>query len=162
VLFHDVTLEAGDLVSRRVHDTGTLAPEAVRVFTKMLRVGGDHFRKTIPVPGLGRLELSWTSETRGAAMATFWSGGKHPLTTSALLSGLDPAADAEAAQALQGLALQLFRGTPIEPGFSLRAIAERPLIASLIVPALEVHPDLAIVADMETCLAAAFFLEVLT
>lgn len=49
--------------------------------------------------------------------------------------------------------------TPFEPGFDATAATERPLIATVVWPKPNVpRADLGMIADMETCLAAAFFL----
>jgi hypothetical protein len=162
VIFHDVTLNAGSVLSTRRQDLARLSPAAVEVFARLLREGGESWSEVLPGPGLSHLSLAFTSAGPGAALATFYRGGAGtstvPLATSALLSGRDAEADTEAAQALQSLALQLYRDTPVEPGFDITAIVERPLLATLVIPGAHLWPrDLGIVGDAETFLAAAYF-----
>ena len=66
-------------------------------------------------------------------------------------------------ESVQQLVLQFHGDSPEEPAFDLLAVAERPLLATLPipVPALALSPDMGVIADAETCLAAAFFLTVL-
>jgi hypothetical protein len=161
MVFHDITIVIGSVSSRRTHDTATLVPATVEVFRSLLERHGDDFRARLPVRGLEHIELQWTKEG-SAALATFWSRNV-PVTTSALAPGLDAAADRAALDPLQQLVMRFHGDSPAEPGFDLLAIADRPLLATLPipVPAVAISPDMGIIADAETCLAAAFFLEVL-
>lgn len=156
MLIHDITIEAGAIRSRRQKDTVELRPAAVEVFRDLLERHGEHFRVPLPVRGLEHLELHWDQYGAGAP-ATFWSRGA-PITTSALASGHDAADDWAVLAALHDLMLQFFRDSPFEPSFVLLDVAERPLLATLPIPAPTICPDIGIIADAETCLAAAFFL----
>ncbi len=100
------------------------------------------------MPGLEWLELAFDSESEGAALATFWKG-KVPITTSALVAGL------EVLRGIQSLILQLTRPHGTEPTFDVLAIDLRPLVVS--VPIAPDREALQVVADAETCLAAAWF-----
>jgi hypothetical protein len=158
MIFHDVTIVIGSTYSRRTHDTATLVPAAVEVFRSLLERHGDAFRVRLPVRGL---ELQWTREGSGA-LATFWSRNV-PVTTAALAPGQDAAVDRAVLDSLQQLVMRFHGDSPEEPGFDLLSIADRPLLATLPipVPAVAPSPDMGVIADAETCLAAAFFLEVL-
>lgn len=157
--FHDVTLEAGGLYSERVQDTDRIAPAAVAVFAGMIAAGGGDFVRPVPVGPAAHVRLRWTA-ARTAAVATFYAAGELA-TSSVLLSGVREADDAAAAAAFRGLVTRAFSGTPAEPGFDVLGLARRPLVASLPWPNPAVAPaDLGLIADMETCLAAAWFLAV--
>lgn len=157
VMFYDVTLTfGGSMGSIRRYDSGAVHGESVALFASILEANqGPEF--TVPLPVMD-LSLRWTSMTGDAALATFlWHG--MPVTTSALLSGRDPAEDQKVAVSLQDhLVLKLCKGTPLEPGFYLPNAVERPLLATFIVPNPFVPQEVvATVGAGETCLAAAFF-----
>jgi hypothetical protein len=156
MIFYDYTLVAGSQVSRRTQDSAQLLPAAVDFFGDMLLRHGDAFRQ--PVPGLPGYELEWTCQGAGAAMVTFWHG-QVPVTTSALLARIDPAADRLVALELHQLVLRCHGDSPLEPGFDVLAIAERPVLLTLILPSSLAagREAIAMIADMKTCLAAAFF-----
>ena len=161
VKFYDVTLTFdGSMVSMRQYDSSAVDRKSVALFTAILEAGKSvDFTEPLPVMDLS---LHWTSMTGTAAMATFlWHG--MPVTTSALLSGTEPAEDQKVAASLQrDLILRLCQGSPFEPGFYLSNANERPLLATVIIPNPLVPPEvLAAVSAGETCLAAAFFGKVL-
>jgi hypothetical protein len=158
VLFYDVTIRTGSVARRRVHDIATLRPAAVEFFRTLIERHGADFRVPLPVAGLEHIELAFT-RAGTAALATFWSHGK-PVTTSAMVPGLAEDHDRQALEGLQSLVVGFFGGTSAEPGFDLLAIPQRPLLATVPIPAPP-SPDMGIIADAETCLAAAFFLAVL-
>ena len=56
--------------------------------------------------------------------------------------------------------VRFFDDSPVEPGFDLLSLSDRPLLVTVPVP-LPPSPDLGTIAEAETCLAAAFFLSVL-
>lgn len=155
MIFHDITIVAGQRVSARQHESSSLVRAAVEVFRDMLERYRNGFERPIPIDNFRHIRLRWTSEKTGAALATFWSG-QVPLTTSALVSSSE--ADRECLASLHGMLLRLFHGSPVEPGFDLLAVTERPLIASAVLPIPpSLRHDMEVVADMETCMAAAFF-----
>lgn len=162
MIFYDVTIATGSVASRRTHDTASLHAPAIEAIRSIVDRYGDHFRESLPFPGLGHIELNWTHQGT-AAIATFWSRGA-PITTSALAPGLDVDDDETVLRAVQELLVLRWHGdSPEEPGFDLLRIADRPLLATVPIPAPSVGSvDLPMIADMETCLAAAFFLEVLS
>jgi hypothetical protein len=155
--FFDYTILAGSSHSRREHESTGLVREAVAVFARMLEQGGQHFKS--PVPPVPDFVLSVTRH-RTVALATFFHRGT-PVTTSALVPGRDPDDDREVIAGLQKMLTGMFHGTPMEPGFDMAAIRERPAIFSAVLAtaALAGPEATGMVADMETCLAAAFFEE---
>jgi hypothetical protein len=159
--FHDITVNAtGDIRSRRTHDSTRIEPAAVEVFRHLMGRHGEDFRMWLPVRGLEHLELGFT-RAGTAARATFWSR-RAPVTTSALVPGLDADDDRQALEGLQALVVRFFGGSSAKPGFDLLAIPERPLLAMVPLPLPpQPHPDMGIIAHAETCLAAAFFLAVI-
>jgi len=161
LIFGDVTLDAaGNIRSRRTHDTATLRPAAVEIFRDLFERHGEGFRVPLPVEGLEHIELA-LSRSGTTALATFWVGGA-PVTTSALLPGISPEDDREVLELLQDLVVQFFGDSPTEPGFDLLGLSDRPLLVTVPLP-LPPPPglDMGLIADAETCLAAAFFLSVI-
>jgi hypothetical protein len=161
VLFHDITIVIGSVHSRRTHDTAALVSGAVEFFRSFLDRSGPNFREPLPDRGLAHIELQWTREGT-AAVASFWSHGA-PVTTSALAPGLDIRDDETVLRAVQELLVLRFHGdSPSEPGFDLLRITQRPLLATMPIPVPMTSPaDMAMIADMEICLAAAFFMEMI-
>jgi hypothetical protein len=158
LIFHDVTIRLGSVASRRTHDSRTLRPAAVEIFRDLVERHGEDFRVGLPVKGLEHIELSLT-RSGTAALATFWSRGE-PVTSSALVPGIDPRDDRQMLEGLQSLILCLCGDSPAVPGFDLLTIPDRPLLATVPIPATP-SPDIGIIADAKTCLAAAFFLHVI-
>jgi hypothetical protein len=158
ISFHDITIDAtGGLRCRRVHDSATLLPATVAIFRDLIERQGEEFRVPLPVEVPDHVELALT-RAGSAALATFWARGA-PVTTSALVPGIDPTDDRRALEGLQSLILCLCGDCPGEPGFDLLTIPDRPLLATVPIP--PPGPDLGTIADAETCLAAAFFLHVM-
>ena len=159
LIFHDVTLDAaGNIRSRRTHDSARLLPADVEIFRDLFERHGEGFRVPLPVEGLEHIELALT-RCGSTALATFWVRDV-PVTTAALIPGIDPDEDHEILEQLQSLVVRFFDDSPIEPGFDLLALSDRPLLVTVPVP-LPPSPDLGTIAEAETCLAAAFFLSVL-
>ena len=159
LIFHDVTLDAaGTIRSRRTHDSATLRPAAVEIFRYLIERHGEGFRVPLPVEGLEHIELALT-RCSSTALATFWVRDV-PVTTAALIPGIDPDEDREILEQLQSLVVRFFDDSPVEPGFDLLSLSDRPLLVTVPVP-LPPSPDLGTIADAETCLAAAFFLHVI-
>ena len=159
LIFHNVTLDAaGNIHSRRTHDSAQLLPADVEIFRDLIEQHGADFCVGLPVKGREHVELSLTRYGT-AALAAFWSRGE-PVTTSALAPGLDADADREVLEGLQLFVMRFCGDSPAEPGFDLLTIPDRPLLATVPIPATP-SPDIGIIADAETCLAAAFFLHVI-
>ena len=159
-IFFDATIELPGFVrSMRTHDPKRLVRRAVEVFSRMLDDHGDDFIEPIPLSPFKHIKLFWTKRPHSTAFATFLSGDV-PLTTSVLSAGVDKDADLKAMLMTQDLIVKVDRMMGVRPRNGLASIRERPLIASIPLP---FHPseglldDLRMIADMETCLAAAFF-----
>jgi hypothetical protein len=158
LIFHDVTIRVGSVAWRRTHDSAALLPAAVEVFRTLIEQHGEDFRVPLPVKGLEHIELA-LSRAGTAALATFWSRDA-PVTTSALVPGKNAGDDRQALGGLQSLVMMFFGDAPAEPGFDLLTIPDRPLLATVPIPAPP-SPDMGVIAEAETCLAAAFFLSVI-
>lgn len=159
MIIHDVTIRpSGDLHSRREIDSAAVKPAAVAVCRQWIAAGGGQYPRQRSETPLHRLHLRLSSPGPGVAVATLSVGRviHVPVTTSVLLAAdADPSAERQAVTAVQGMIRRIVSRTPgAEPGYDLAGVKERPLIASLI---LTPHADLAIVADIETCLAVAYF-----
>jgi hypothetical protein len=150
MIVHDYTLMANSQIrSHRIHDTTALVGPAVDVFTRMF-ANGQHFCKPIPQVEFEHIELLWT-EQNGNAMATFKSRRK-PATTSILFSGKNREEESGFLSEVDEML-----GVWGMPPAGL-TIVERPLLVSIPWPILDIPTDdLRGIADMETCLAAAFF-----
>ncbi len=159
-VFHDVTVTmAGEQLSERIHDSATLVPAAVDVFRSMLEES-DNFEEQLNVRlnvrELEHLKLKWTDAGHGDALATFFARDR-PLTTSALVHRPENTA---ALNRMQNLVARFARLHGIEPASDLLFLTNRPLIATAVFPVdASLAADLSIVADAETCLAAAYFLK---
>jgi hypothetical protein len=164
--FYDYTIVQGRIDSQRVHESTQLVRAAVAVFQRLLNQGPHG---TSLIPGWDDYRLVWTCE-RSNAIATF-RYREIPMTTNLLLSGRDRDAERSAINALAGmeatLAATMEAALPGASagsglGFDLARIRARPALCTLILPSsLAVGADLphalGLIADMETCLAAAFF-----
>jgi hypothetical protein len=160
LIFHAVTLDAaGNIRSRRTHDSATLLPADVEIFRDLIERHREDFRVPLPVEGLEHIELALTRPGT-TALATFWARGA-PVTTSALLPGINPEDDRPVLAHLQSLVLRFSGDSPIEPAFDAAAIADRPVLVTFPLPLPPLpHLDIGTIAEAETCLAAAFFLSV--
>ena len=135
-----------------------LEPAAVAIFAAMLD-RDNNFRNVVP---LSNMQLYFTREG-GSALATFYASGHILLTTSVLLSGADPPQEE---QRVLSHAQDMLYSLAVTAGArsvqtDLLTITARPVIASVVIGSLEAIHDLHVAADMETCLAAAFFENVL-
>jgi len=159
LIFHEVILDAaGTIRFRRTHDSAQLLPAAIEIFRDLIERHGEGFHVPLPIEGLEHIELALT-RSGSAALASFWVRDA-PVTTSALVPGLDPGEDREVLAQLQSLVMHFVGDSPVEPGFDLLSLPDRPLLATVPTPAPP-SPDLGTIAEAETCLAAAFFLSVL-
>jgi hypothetical protein len=160
MIFHDLTLSAdGTVRSRRTHDTDKLVPDAVSVFGLMLLTHGRSFKAPIPHDDFAHIVLSFTQEDDGAALATFFVSGELA-TTSVLMTGKNERGGEKALLLLQQALSRAMRRGGVEAGFELVAIPERPVIVTIPWPNPAVRQaDMMFVADMETCLMAAWLLE---
>lgn len=165
--FADYTiLPNGEKHSKRKHYSEMLVRSAVDVFAQAMLPSPCDFRAPIPVREFAHIQLQFTSTDPASALATFWAPERGqtemvPLTTSVLLRGTDRHAEKQAQIAAQGLIVKLLRDAGaidagMEPAYDLIGLPERPMIASIVIYPGR-HPDMQVIADMETCLAAAWF-----
>lgn len=173
-LFHDYTVRPDQKkgYSYRKQGLATLDQEAVTTFRMMLgeHAGEPDWTAGVPVEGLAHIQLRFSVLPSGVALATF--GVEHsdsatpevtmaPATTSALLPGSSPGetSDEDEGEAMGQLA-HIWMQTWGSLGVDLPHIPHRrtPCIVTIVLPTAELAlQDLPIIADMETCLAAAFF-----
>ena len=112
-----------------------------------------------PVPVMPEFELRFTTQGHGAALATL-EYADTPVTTPVLIAaGADPASAENVLYHFQQLLMGLRHDTEVDPGFDVLGVRERPVIMStVLLSAIAVGPDaVQMIADMETCLAAAVF-----
>jgi len=133
MLFTDVTIVFGEVRSIRTQDTATMAPAAIACFRDLLATGAPRFT----VPGRrewGHIECVVRRENPNA-VADFLVEGVRYTRSALLVAGGPPS------------------------WLSATLPSARPLLATVIAPEAAIRPDaMGIVADMETCLAAAFFI----
>jgi hypothetical protein len=155
MIFHGYTISAlGRCANKEKHDSDKLAREAVEFFGAFLDRHGNKFQAVIPLKGVGRLDLDWTSDHLSCAMATFASEGEL-LATDVIVSGISPQADMGVLKFGQ-TALENVCGMAEESVFEdLLKIGERPALASIRWSS-ESRKTMDLLADMEVCLAAAF------
>ena len=155
--FHDYTVSpTGKVSSCRLHDSADLAPEAVGVFAKMLEVSQE-FRAVVPLPGRARIELDWSSEGQVAG-ASFYADGRL-LSTSLLLAGREHL-ETQVRAAFQECIQAFCPNLAPEACREWQAVKDRPVIFSVRCPTMDAE-SMELTADMETCLAAAFFTRML-
>lgn len=155
-MIHDVTvLPNGDVLSERVIDPGSVSREALAVVETWIgaaeQSGGA---APCPAPDMAYLGLRWTEHEPGVALATLTARGV-PLTTSILIR---PGVSAWSVREVRGALQRLQRsiaGPGTEVGYDWHADDRRPLIQSLL-HGLGDPEDLAMAADVETCMAAAW------
>lgn len=168
--FHDYTIRPGTRKGYTYRKQGlqTLDQEAVTTFRVMLGEHADENDWTdgVPVEGLSHIQVRLTRPGPGVAFVTF--GLEHddsetpevrmlPVTTSAIIA---EGVERELAARVMGQLGLVWNATWGRHG--IRLPAEPPLkfpaLVSMVLPTAELaKDDLPIIADMETCLAAAFF-----
>jgi hypothetical protein len=140
--FHDYTISAdGGVISHRVWDSAALVAPAVDAFRPFARGALNG-----PVhPDFAHIDLRVTV-IGGAAVATFTANGQ--IGTFSVLA-TTPEDQAIITDALQRIAHQF--------GSAIGELhIEYPAIVSMPFPGTN-EADMGLIADMETCLAAAFF-----
>jgi hypothetical protein len=106
--------------------------------------------------GRGHLTFRWLASAETAGITTLRNAGE--LTSIGLLaSGINPDADRLTLEAFQTRLLRELHGTPFEPAFGLREVAQRPLVAVVAFAAPSDQVDQLLVALAERCFAAAYF-----
>lgn len=160
MIFYSRTISLlGEPQALWTHDSDRLVQSAVEVFRPLVGLAGV---KRWPVPGAWRgFEIEWTIEF-GAALVSFYFRGSG-LTFAALLTG-SSSGDCASLSVLQKV-VATFAPLFEIPTDDLTRYAERPLLLTIALPPvapLHFDPEasravLPIVADMEVCLAAAYF-----
>jgi hypothetical protein len=161
MIYYDVTINMlGVAVGKRIHDSDTLHPEGVRFFVDMLAAQGDDFHLPLPLDAVRHIQLSWSSPENGVALASYYHQCQLA-TTSVLLAGTNPEAEQRVLNRVQRMLTAVIGAGPLEPGCDLLNVPMRPVILTIpwADPAIAVE-DLYLIADMENCLAAAFFVGV--
>jgi hypothetical protein len=116
--------------------------------------GPVHFRW--PVRGLRGGELEWQQADPFSALASFRVCGLRA-GQCMLLSGRDPASDANAVAIMQFVLIALLAGTAHEPGFALFALTERPAVVRVSCPRRLRPAGRRVLAAVIRSLAASFF-----
>lgn len=133
------------------------AAELIGFCTGAIWSNPEEFEQALP-PGLGELTLRWRALARSAGIMTVRTRDPSPvvLSLSLLVAGLDPDADRATLQAYQQHVIREFHGTCIEPSFDLMDVAQRPMVATVIL-APPREEDRWILALLDRCFAAAYF-----
>lgn len=171
--FHDYTLRPaqgkGKNYSYRKQGFKTLDQEAVTTFRVMLGEHAEkqHWEAPIPVEGCEHIMLKFTGCGSRVALATFCVENLDselpeflwlPVTMNALLGGLPE--DEEDEQVAMGQMGRMWLDTWGKHGVELPVPPHlrKPALATIILPGAELatKKDIQLIADMETCLAAAF------
>jgi hypothetical protein len=143
--FHDYTLDAhARIMSQRVHDTEKLERKAIDVFIDLIGMR-THYEGPVHEQW-PHIKLKWTDAGQ-QAMATFFSR-EDLLTQNALQATKESTVIDMLIQTLSEARQMRFPRV---------VIPERPALVTLVWPSPAID-DLQIAADMETCLAAAYFL----
>jgi len=104
----------------------------------------------------GRYRLNWQQPNPLSALCVVEVAGK-PTAVCVFLYGFEPLHDAAAVEALQKIMVEWLAGTPIEPGFGLRQITQRPAIISIPFATGIDESDQRTVSNILFCLGIAFF-----
>jgi hypothetical protein len=126
----------------------------------MLADGEAKFRRPLPVAGCRHIELQWSQDPHGSAIATFYRS-KEMLSNSVFLTGKDPQYEANLIVNWQRLMNKLSSAAAagkFEPAFATVQVAERPAVITVPWPTpLDQGEDVMTVAEATVYLAAAFF-----
>jgi hypothetical protein len=107
-------------------------------------------------PGRPNLTVRWRASAPTAGMATIRCRGELA-SVSMVTTGINPDADRLTLEAFQRHLLKELRNTPIEPGFDLLSIPERPLVATVNFQSPGEPGDQLRVALADRCFGAAYF-----
>ena len=98
----------------------------------------------------------WRASSETSGITTLRNGGE--LASLAILaSGINAEADHLTLEAFQTHLLRELHGTPYEPAFGLREVADRPLVAVVAFAAPPEQTEQVLVALADRCFAAAYF-----
>jgi len=102
------------------------------------------------------LVYRWRASSETSGITTLRNAGE--LASLAILaSGINVEADHLTLEAFQTHLLRELHGTPYEPAFGLREVADRPLVAVVAFAAPPEQTDQVLVALADRCFAAAYF-----
>jgi hypothetical protein len=157
-----VTVEyTGATLGQRRQAIDRLVPAGLQVSRQMLADGEARFRRPLPVAGCRHIDLQWSEDPHGCAIATFYLG-KDMLSNGVFLSGNDPRYEAGLLTNWRRLmdkhAAAAAAAGKFQPAFASVEVVERPAVIT--VPWLtppEQGEDVMTVAAATLYLAAAFF-----
>lgn len=102
------------------------------------------------------LSYRWRASGQTTGVTTLRNNGEL-VSLAILASGMNPDADHLTLEAFQTHLLRELHGTPFEPAFGLREVADRPLVAIVAFAAPPDQVDQVLVALADRCFAAAYF-----
>lgn len=130
------------------------AADLITLFSTWLWRSPESFE--IALPG-ARLHVRWRASSETSGVVTLRSDTAEVCSLAILLSGKDPQADTITTDVLQTRMVRQLHDSGFEPGFGLRSLDERPLIATLsLLPPADPR-DRALFALWDRCFAASFF-----
>jgi hypothetical protein len=142
------------------------AADLIVHFATHLYRSPEEFEVTLPPPSLSfargagapKIDMTyrWLASAETAGITTLRRGGELG-SLGLLASGQNPDADRLTLEAFQTHLLRELHGTPYEPAFGLREVAERPLVAVVAFAAPTDPVEQALVALADRCFAAAYF-----
>lgn len=162
--FYRAYSNAGTIRTGMIINGDRLPTNRLAEMRQMLLSPSDQF---IPHPIAGTdFAIQLASEDNVAAIAALQQQGRD-IIAYALLSGVNDQADQNVTRCMQKLTTRVFANTPAEPGFDIALVVSRPIIIGTPLPAriegtdvlvaLNAHSDFQLIAEIELCLAAAFF-----
>jgi hypothetical protein len=131
------------------------SPEAFEVVLAgaQLRV---RWRASSETSGVASLRLFEDGNVRGVGFGSDRAGGEVS-SLAILLSGRDKQADDITNDALQGHLVRQLHDSGFEPGFGLRSLEQRPLVATLSLQPPSEPRDRGLFALWDRCFAASYF-----
>ena len=156
MIIHGFTISAfGHCAGKQTYDSTKLAVRALAYLTSLLESHGNDFQLNLPMRGVGEIELRLTSGHLSWGLASFSAAGEL-LSTNVMLSGINLEADKKALEMGQTALRNVCQaaGEP-PPADDLLTILERPAVATIRWSTRD-RKTMDLLADMETCFAAAF------
>ena len=131
-----------------------VAADLIALFSTWLWRSPDSFE--VALPG-ARLHVRWRASSETTGVVTLRSDTGEVCSLAILLSGKDPQADMITIDVLQNHLVRQLHDSGFEPGFGLRGLDQRPLIATLsLLPPADLR-DRGLFALWDRCFAASFF-----
>ncbi len=123
--------------------------------TSLLDSHGNEFQLSVPMKGVGEIELRMSSKHLSCGIASF-SSGSELLSTNVMVSGINLEADKEALRMGQvALTNVCAAAEEAPPADDIVNILERPSLATIRWTTRD-RKTMDLLADMEVCFAAAF------